>query len=55
MKDTPFAGVRFTRVEEKHENGKWLLCWMEEDKFVGAGDPSKLVVILQHFLEWTGL
>ena len=49
------AGVPFTRIEEKHQNGKWLLCWTEKDKFVGAGDPSKLIVILQHFLEWTGL
>jgi len=55
LKGTTFAGVLFTRVEQKHQNGEWLLCWAEDDKFVGAGDPSKLIVILQHFLEWVGL
>jgi hypothetical protein len=54
LKDTRFAGVAFTRVEEKHQNGEWLLCRTENEKFVGAGDPSKLIVILQHFLEWIG-
>ncbi len=54
LKDTRFAGGSFTRVEEKRQNGEWLLCWTENDKFVGAGDPSKLIVILQHFLEWIG-
>ena len=48
----PGAG-RYTDVWAR-QNGEWLLCWTENDKFVGAGDPSKLIVILQHFLEWIG-
>jgi hypothetical protein len=55
LKDTPFAGVLFNRVEQKHQNGESLLCWAENDKFVRAGDPSKLIVILQHFLDWVGV
>lgn len=55
LKDTPYAEVSFTRIQEKYQNGEWLLCWAENDKFIGAGDPSKLTSILQHFLEWVGL
>jgi hypothetical protein len=37
LNGTPFAGVLFTRVHQKHQNGGWLLCWAENDKFVGRG------------------
>ena len=55
LKETPFANVPFTRIKQENQNGKWLSCWTEKDKFVGAGNPSQLVVILQHFLKWTDL
>jgi hypothetical protein len=53
LKDTPFAGIPFPRVEERDGN-RWLLCWIEKDKFIGAGDPTKLSEIIQRFLVWTG-
>jgi Immunity protein 53 len=34
--------------------GDWLKCFKEGGKFNGAGDPSKLPVILEHFLRFVG-
>ena len=55
LKNTSLAGASFTRVEERNRSGEWLLCRTENDKFIGDGDPTKLIVIIEKFLEWTGL
>ncbi len=33
-------------------NGDWLRCYVGDNCFNGAGDPSKLQAILSLFLEW---
>jgi hypothetical protein len=40
--------------EIKINNGEfdWIRCSVNDAKFVGAGDPSKLALILAHFLEY---
>lgn len=53
LTDTPFERLTFLRVEERTEDGEWLLCWIEANKFIGAGDPTRLIEIIQRFLAWT--
>ena len=31
---------------------KWLLCFVKDNEFNGAGDPSRLDEILKIFLDW---
>lgn len=53
LKETRFAGIPFQRLEERDAT-RWLLCWIEKDKFIGAGDPTQLSEIIRRFLVWTG-
>lgn len=42
----------FTQLEKSETEKSWLSCKVEEKKFVGYGDPSRLEEILSIFLEW---
>ena len=34
------------------EDEDWILCYVKDCRFEGAGDPSKLEEIIQRFKEW---
>lgn len=34
------------------EDEDWILCYIKEGRFEGAGDPSKLEEIIRRFKEW---
>ena len=44
-----FENVNIDKAEDN-----WLRCFKEGGEFTGAGDPSKLPVILEHFLKFVG-
>jgi hypothetical protein len=47
--NSAFAPIK---LDEGKDN--WLMCSKIETKFRGNGDPSKLPVILEHFLKFVG-
>ncbi len=44
-----FENVNIDKAEDN-----WLRCFKKDREFTGAGDPSKLPVILEHFLKFVG-
>jgi hypothetical protein len=57
---TVLAGCQFPEVkigidEDGHpQASEWLRCYVEKNKWQGAGDPSQLEHIIDTFLEWGG-
>jgi Immunity protein 53 len=47
--DAPLEALR-------SDNGEidWFHCFKRDGEFVGAGDPSKLRAIIEHFLKFVG-
>ena len=55
LRETELEGVSFgTVIQGNPEDSDWIHLHVESHKFHGAGDPSKLNVILQAFLAWAG-
>jgi hypothetical protein len=52
LDDTNLAGVAFQEVKDIEHERDWISCWVEGDKFKGAGGPLKLEEILRIFLNW---
>ena len=54
LHETELEGVPFEAVWQGNadEDADWLILRVEGEQFDGAGDPSKLNVILRAFLEW---
>lgn len=54
LRETELEGISFDPVVrgDPEEGNDWLHLHVENRKFNGAGDPSKLDVILQAFLAW---
>jgi hypothetical protein len=44
----------FETIRFNEGKGNWLTCSKNGTRFQGAGDPSKLSVILEHFLKFAG-
>jgi hypothetical protein len=42
----------FRDVKINNGDNDWLQCSVKDAKFIGAGDPSKLEIILDHFLSF---
>ena len=42
----------FERVKIDNVDDDWITCWVENDEFYGAGDPTKLLEILTRFRNW---
>lgn len=55
---TPLEGHSFTPVRQNVDENefatedRWLSCSIKEQTWHGAGDETKLPVILSHFLDW---
>jgi hypothetical protein len=54
LRDTSFQDTPFNSIYVNNGKTDWLNCLKKDDEFSGAGDPSKLPVILQHFLTFVG-
>ncbi len=50
--ETNLEGKRFHQYENHISDESWIECKVEEDRFRGLGDPTKLEQILKIFLEW---
>jgi len=49
---TPLETEQFEPITLIKSETDWLNCRKKETEFVGAGDPSKLSAILEHFLRF---
>ena len=49
LEDNIFVPVNIFRTEED-----WINCKVENGKFIGLGDKSKLSYIIKKFREWSG-
>ncbi len=49
--DTPLEDKPFQKIQV--DNGDdWIVCLVKDNVFTGAGDPSKLEIILKIFRDW---
>jgi|SRR5271156_255334 len=44
----------FPEIVSNNGNNNWMHCSVKDGEFKGAGDPSKLPLILDHFLTYVG-
>ena len=52
LNDTNLEGKEFQPIENHLSEESWVECRVEENKFRGYGDPSKLEEILKVFIDW---
>jgi hypothetical protein len=52
LRDTACEQKVFAEVKINNSDNDWVHCSVKDAKFVGAGDPSKLGIILDHFLSF---
>jgi len=52
---TALENRQFKKIESKdykENDTDWYICYVEDKKFKGRGDPAKLEKLLSIFLEW---
>lgn len=49
---TNLEGREFEKIERHESDGLWIICSVEENKFCGYGDPTRLEELLTVFLNW---
>lgn len=52
---TYLAEAAFLAVERVGPDGRWLRCWVEDQRFHAAGGPTMLPEMLRTFVDWAGL
>ena len=58
LQGTQWAGRAFPTIMEGVDAGafpvqpRWLCCRLQDGKWHGAGDASRLAEIIDHFLDW---
>ena len=48
----PSSEYKFIYKITENEDEDWILCYVKDCRFEGAGDPSKLEEIIRRFKEW---
>ena len=51
--ETPLDGKPFPAVNSDLGEDDWVFCKVENNKFVGVGDKSKLYYIINAFKAWS--
>lgn len=51
IEDTDLEEVTMPQIEQDAGDSDWVRCWIEDKKFQGVGDPTKLNFILAKFHE----
>jgi hypothetical protein len=54
LRETSLEKRAFEKISIRKSEDDWLICQKKDSKFEGAGDPSKLGSILEHFLRFAG-
>jgi hypothetical protein len=53
LKDTTLPALPDMKLNVEKNEKDWYMIKIQDGKFTGSGDPSKLQVILEKFLEFT--
>ena len=54
LRGTPSEGRLLTQLDVRNGDVDWVRCFVKDEQFIGAGDPSKLKAILEYFLNFLG-
>jgi hypothetical protein len=54
LRETASERKVFSEIQINNGDNDWVRCSVKDAKFTGAGDPSKLAMILDHFLTHVG-
>jgi hypothetical protein len=52
LTDTALEGRHFERVEIENSDDDWLRCWVDDNRFEGAGGARNLGAIVRVFRSW---
>jgi len=53
IRDTYLAGREFSKISiQRKEEDNWLLCWVNDEKFIGSCGPKNLEELLNVFFDW---
>ena len=52
LSDTDLEDKHFEKINIDNGDDDWFVCWVEKNKFNGAGDPDKLEKIIEIFRDW---
>ena len=52
LAETRLSGRFFDAVQINNSETDWIVVEIQEDAFIGHGDPSKLEKIVQIFVKW---
>lgn len=52
LAETELSSKNFVMIDEDHGKDDWLMCRVQNGKFDGAGDTTKLQKILMVFRDW---
>jgi hypothetical protein len=50
--ETNLEGKEFSHLKDDVSGDSWIECRVEDNKFIGFGDPERLEQILKVFIEW---
>ena len=52
LKGTKLEQINFKEINNTESESEWIVCKVENNKFIGAGGPHKLNEILNIFIDW---
>ena len=52
LADTELEDQPFRKIKVMNQENDWILCRVENNVFLGDGDPDKLFRILEVFRQW---
>ena len=53
LRETHLADRPFKKISiQREDDDNWLICWVQDEKFVGCCGPKNLEELLGVFLDW---
>ena len=49
---TKLEQIGFEKINNTESESKWIVCKVENNKFIGAGRPQQLTEVLNIFIDW---
>jgi hypothetical protein len=49
---TKLEQIGFEKINNAESESKWIVCKVENNKFIGAGGPQQLTEVLNIFIDW---
>lgn len=52
LAETELEDQPFRKIKVMNQENDWIICRVENNVFLGDGDPNKLIKILEIFRQW---